>query len=63
MSMFEYDLDNYLDGVGMMDEFIDVEITLKKNVKKNMSQLPQITIADLLTGTRVGMITARITEV
>lgn len=28
-----------------------------------MSQLPNITIADLLTGTRVGMLTARITEV
>lgn len=28
-----------------------------------MSQLPKIMIADLLTGTRVGMLTARITEV
>lgn len=42
---------------------ISTEFFSKIKREKNMSQLPKITIADLLTGTRVGMLEARISEV
>ena len=62
MSQLNDDFDAWCES-DMLDDLFEAEIYFKSKSVKNMSQLPKITIADLLTGTRVGMLTARITEV